>query len=551
MKSQFKVLPAFLLLCLAITGNPVLAQSPSYDIDALSRASVQVRVENGTGSGTLLIIDDEPLVFTNRHVVEGFQTATISVLTDVNAPAVPLFSAELLGYSPEHDFAAYRVVSDLEGNPVTADHLRSDAFGFTLPELVIAGQGKGVQDVRRGDAIALLGYPGIGDDELVYTTGIVSSVQYGELNGQRLPLWYRTNAEMSPGNSGGLAVNAKGEFIAIPTSVRTESRTGGRLGNLLALPYVMALMEDRDSLASSWDGYTSPEEGSVLDYTQEPYFGEERFTARDLGSGFRLEMISGGSIDSSYLGNNCVGFAASSPDFRFQLADASELLTITFAADENSDDTTIVVNTPDGAWHCNDDFSESSLNPGLELGGAASGQYDVWIGSYNAEEFIAGTLTISDAGYSASSALGRDPVFNLRAEPHYGSTSLNVGFLPDPHRVSVTAGGSVNVSSQNLGSACTGYAASAPDFRINWSGNTNSLHFYFIADISGEDTTLLVNGADGQWHCNDDAHSTTLNPGISLGSVPAGIYDIWIGSYSEDEWISGELNISEITPDIP
>ena len=42
---------------------------------------------------------------------------------------------------------------------------------------------------------------------------------------------------------------------------------------------------------------------------------------------------------------------------------------------------TLVVNLPDGSWLCKDDFQ--GTNPGLVLPRPMSGQYDVWVGSYD------------------------------------------------------------------------------------------------------------------------------------------------------------------------
>jgi hypothetical protein len=47
---------------------------------------------------------------------------------------------------------------------------------------------------------------------------------------------------------------------------------------------------------------------------------------------------------------------------------------------EARDDTVLLVNTPDGEWHCNDDFS--GLNPALTFDAPREGQYDIWVGTF-------------------------------------------------------------------------------------------------------------------------------------------------------------------------
>lgn len=540
-------------LVLVLTFNSSHAQTPSYDIDSVSRAAVQVRVDDGTGSGTLVIVEGIPTVFTNRHVVEGFDEATIAVLTDVNAPAEPKFIARLTGFSDTYDFAVYTITSDLQGNIVRASDLRSGRFGISVPDIQVQDVANKDSDVRRGDQVGIFGYPGIGDDELVYTTGIISSVQFGEYDGERLPMWYRTNAEMSPGNSGGMALNARGEFIGIPTSVRTEYETGGRLGSLLAVPFVMAILNDDDGLVASWsDSDNSSISSGQLDLSAEPSFGSVSLTNGELSEPYFSELISGGSVDVSYLGDSCVGYAASNPDFRVNLTESGSDLAFVFTADNEVSDTTIIINAPDGEWYCNDDDSDGSLDPGLRFYGAASGQYDVWIGSYTRDESISGTLGIVDESEFGGTLAPENVsagTLDVSQEPYFGTASLAAGFTPDPHTVTVSAGGSVDVANGSYGSECTGYASSAPDFKLNWSGDSSRLQIYFVAD-DGADATLIINSTDGSWLCNDDA-AGTLNPGITINSPANGRYDIWVGAYSQGEYIDGELRITELTTSVP
>lgn len=553
-----KSLPSFsvlVLLCSFIVGLPsaVIAQSQDYDIDETSRAAVQVIVDNATGSGTLIIIDNKPTVFTNRHVVEGFDVATIAVLIDPNAPAQPMFVANLVGFSQEYDFAVYTLTSDLQGNAVTARQLRDGSFGVRIPDITVQEIGNKNSEVRRGDTVGIFGYPGIGDDELVYTTGIISSVQFGEYKGERLPMWYRTNAEMSPGNSGGMALNGRGDFIGIPTSVRTENLTGGRLGSLLAVPFVMAILEDDEGLVASWSGVDSNVADSILDLSREPGFGSITLTPAELTEPYFTDLISGGSVDVSYIGESCVGFAASNPDFRIQLSEAMTDLNIMFLADDESADTTLIVNAPDGLWHCNDDESAESLDPGLLFTEATAGQYDVWIGSFDRNDSVAGVLALVDGAGFENLDAGVDAIgtgLDFAAEPYFGAVELAAGFMPDPHVVTISAGGSVDVADAGYGNDCRGFASSAPDYKLSWSGDSTTLQLYFVANTGGQDATLIINKPDGTWSCNDDAPSS-LNPVITINNPGAGRYDIWVGAYSQGEFISGELRITEISTTVP
>lgn len=130
---------------------------------------------------------------------------------------------------------------------------------------------------------------------------------------------------------------------------------------------------------------------------------------------------------------------------------------------------------------------------------------------------------------------------DYNAEPNYGSITLAPGFQPDPHLVSLRAGG--NISASNAGSGCAGFITNAPDFRFQWNGN-GSLNIK-ISVLSKADTTLVVNGPNGEWYCDDDMGEDN-NPLITLGSV-SGRYEIWVGTYSSGDPQPAVLSISELT----
>jgi serine protease Do len=133
-------------------------------------------------------------------------------------------------------------------------------------------------------------------------------------------------------------------------------------------------------------------------------------------------------------------------------------------------------------------------------------------------------------------------------DPNYGTADLSAGFWPDPFTVGVVSGGTVDVNALGLGGGCRGYATSAPDFRLNLSGNSSRIRIFFVADTPGDDATLIINDANANWRCNDDS-SGTLNPMVEIMNPPNGQYDIWIGSYRSGEYIGGTLYITELTQD--
>lgn len=131
---------------------------------------------------------------------------------------------------------------------------------------------------------------------------------------------------------------------------------------------------------------------------------------------------------------------------------------------------------------------------------------------------------------------------DVSADPNYGSIDLQPGFTPDPHLVSLRAGGNIDASDIS-GASCSGYITNAPDFRLNWGGK-GSLDLK-LSVVSNSDTTLVVNGPNGEWYCDDDSGDET-NPSLTLRSA-RGQYDIWIGTFSSGDTKPAVLSISEVS----
>lgn len=146
-------------------------------------------------------------------------------------------------------------------------------------------------------------------------------------------------------------------------------------------------------------------------------------------------------------------------------------------------------------------------------------------------------LLIGLMAATASTASAQDWTLN----PTYGTVRLERGFMPDPHMVSITAGGSIDV---NVGGCSYGYVANAPDVDFQYQSNGGSNLYIYVR--SDEDTTLLINLPDGSWVCNDDGLGNR-NPIVQIPNAPGGLYDIWVGTYS-DSMASATLYISEINP---
>jgi hypothetical protein len=129
-------------------------------------------------------------------------------------------------------------------------------------------------------------------------------------------------------------------------------------------------------------------------------------------------------------------------------------------------------------------------------------------------------------------------------DTNFGSVALESGFRPDPYTVGVVSGGAVDVAGLDLGSDCNGYATTAPDFEVELEDGSSMIRIFFVADESGEDATLIVSDPDGDWVCNDDYGGA--DPLVEFAPAEEGIYDIWVGSYSEEDLVAGTLYVTEL-----
>jgi hypothetical protein len=104
--------------------------------------------------------------------------------------------------------------------------------------------------------------------------------------------------------------------------------------------------------------------------------------------------------------------------------------------------------------------------------------------------------------------------------------NLSAGFMPDPVTRQIFSGGGRDAS--DISSGCSGMIAETPDIVLNFDSSGGRLA---IGARSSGDTSLVINGPDGRWFCNDDTNG--LNPALVWGRAPSGQYDIWVGAVGE------------------
>lgn len=123
----------------------------------------------------------------------------------------------------------------------------------------------------------------------------------------------------------------------------------------------------------------------------------------------------------------------------------------------------------------------------------------------------------------------------------FGSVNLQAGFTPDPYRVAITSGGTIDARA-DLGGACRGWIAEDMDYALYYTAGIFNLT---ISSSSEADTTLVVVDSAGNFYCDDDS-GPGLDPSVTIRNPVSGVYGIWVGSYRQGEYASATVSISEV-----
>lgn len=247
------------------------------------------------GSGSGIIVgknDDELLIATNYHVVEGADTLSVA-FTDGNA-----VEASVKGFDEERDLA---VVS------VSLDDVEDD----TMDAISIAKIGSS-DDLKVGEQVIAIGNA-LGYGQSV-TTGIVSAknrrmdsdnntVTDGSDDSSDGVNLIQTDAAINPGNSGGALLNMEGEVVGINSAKLASTEVEG-MGYAIAISDVTDILQNlmnetsRDKLDDSEHGVLGIKGSSVSSEAVQMY---------GIPAGvFVKEVTEGGAADKAGLKANSV-----------------------------------------------------------------------------------------------------------------------------------------------------------------------------------------------------------------------------------------------------
>ena len=239
--------------------------STAVPIERLQAATVQIfakQVINGrmqtiwTGSGTILSPDG--VILTNAHVAAPTSPGLATLYNDpellfgdvpdqlvvalsaaADQPPTETYIAELAAADGALDLAVIKITADLNGNALNSADL-------DLPFVEVGDS----NSITLGEEIRILGYPGAGGETITFTRGNVAGFESQNRVGDRA--WIKTDATISPGNSGGLGVNAAGQIIGVPSF--GQEAIGGAINRLRAINFARPLLD----AAAAGTSYESP-----------------------------------------------------------------------------------------------------------------------------------------------------------------------------------------------------------------------------------------------------------------------------------------------------
>jgi pSer/pThr/pTyr-binding forkhead associated (FHA) protein len=206
-------------------------------LHALVVVVVPVQGTDLTSSGSGSLLNEDGYVLTNYHVIADPDTrqyynndGLVYIGLNWNDPqAEPdtFYQCRVVDVNEALDLALLQVKATNKGGALPAD--------LVFPYIRVGDS----NSLKVEDQITIIGFPTTG--------GVTATITYGRVSGfypdgNIDKGWIKTDAEISGGNSGGMAINQSGELIGVPTIVVTGERTLGKIGYVRPIELAMSLI---------------------------------------------------------------------------------------------------------------------------------------------------------------------------------------------------------------------------------------------------------------------------------------------------------------------
>jgi len=190
-------------------SSTTLSATQIYDRDSKGVVAIKAVTADGEDEGTGIVLNEQGLILTNDHVIEGATSITI----EASGSSKLTRSATVVGEEANKDLALIRV------NP----------SGLGLKALTLASS----SSLQVGDSVYAIGTP-YGLEETL-TRGIVSALdrEIDAPDGSKITGAIQTDAALNPGNSGGPLLSEDGDVVGVNSQIASDASTadGSQPGN--------------------------------------------------------------------------------------------------------------------------------------------------------------------------------------------------------------------------------------------------------------------------------------------------------------------------------
>lgn len=243
--------------------------------------------------------------------------------------------------------------------------------------------------------------------------------------------------------------------------------------------------------------------------------GTANFGIRDLANArpnqgrIDVSVRTGGTLNVRPLNlhERCLGWVTREPDFILRVLTPVPALRVWV---ESARDTTLVVNTHDGRWKCDDDSAGAS-NPQVLIDETGVGQYDIWVGSYARGVAVQGVLHVEPVAFA-------NPASSTIATA--GIVELPRNFTPETRAINVAAHPAGTLDARWVFPNCWGRITAIPDAILRVGDGVPLLRM--TAPQADPGAYLVVRGPDRQWRCSP------ANRPLTVESPGAGNYHVWV-----------------------
>lgn len=203
----------------------------------------QEEYQEGAGSGIIISKNDnELLILTNNHVIEGAEELSVQF---VNEKSV---DAKVKGTSPRKDVAVIAInINDIDKD--------------TLNSIKIATMGDS-NKLKVGNGIIAIGNA-LGYGQSV-TTGVVSALQREVEIEETKSKMIQIDAAINGGNSGGALLNSSGEVVGI-NSAKYSSGGLSSSASIEGMGFAIPITDVKDLITSLMNGEEDKSDGSSVE----------------------------------------------------------------------------------------------------------------------------------------------------------------------------------------------------------------------------------------------------------------------------------------------